>query len=104
MLAVTRNHRIQTYDTEKIMKISKFVFAPLLVALALSMSACDRSDLVSDESSTSHEVEGASTTPQSSEDGGSGMGMTYSGKLGIDMGGGLVMPLSGGMHQLGVGF
>ena len=86
------------------MKISKLVIVPLFVALAISMSACDRSDWVSDETSTSHEVDGASTSPQSDDDGSSGMGMTYSGKLGIDMGGGMVTPIGGLTPQLGVGF
>lgn len=86
------------------MKISKFVVAPLLVALAVSMSACDRSDWVSDDTNTSHEVEGATTTSQSNDDGGSGMGMTYKGKLGIDMGDGMVTPIGGSTPQLGMGF
>lgn len=36
--------------------------------------------------------------------GGSGMGITYTGKVGIDLGGGLYMPMGGGTPQLGYGF
>ena len=37
-------------------------------------------------------------------DGAGGMGMTYTGKMGYNMGGGMVMPLNGGMPQMGTGF
>lgn len=88
------------------MKISKLVVAPLLAAIAFSMSACDtsahsegnsKSVSVSDDSTSS-------TTSQPDDAGSSGMGMTYTGKMGIDMGGGLVMPIGGGTPQLGIGF
>lgn len=35
---------------------------------------------------------------------GSGMGMTYGGKIGMDLGGGLVMPYDGSGISMGYGF
>jgi hypothetical protein len=79
---------------------SKIVIVPLFVALAVSMSACDRA-------STAERTDSGTTQTQTDEtavDNTGGMGMTYTGKMGIDMGGGLVMPMNGGMPQMGIGF
>lgn len=81
---------------------SKIVIVPIFVALAVSMSACDRG-------STAERTDtGTSTTQtqtdETSVDNTGGIGMTYTGKMGIDMGGGLVMPMNGGMPQMGIGF
>lgn len=54
----------------------------------------------------------ANLTPQPAEtsssydydNNGSGLGVTYGGKLGIDMGGGLVMPIDGSGLSMGYGF
>lgn len=84
-------------------KLTKMVLVPLFLALAVSMSACDRSDWVSDETSTSHEVEGASEADTGADESG-GMGVTYGGKIGYDSGGGMVTPITGGLPELGIGF
>lgn len=81
-------------------KTSKFVALPLLAMVALGMSACDRSDWVADEPAPSPET----VTSETVEDTSGGVGMTYTGKMGIDMGNGLVLPMGGTSPQLGYGF
>lgn len=80
---------------------TKLVIVPLFIALAVCMSACGDSHST-DNSKTSSitQVE----TESDVDDTTGGMGMTYNGKMGIDMGGGLIMPMNGGTPQLGFGF
>jgi hypothetical protein len=85
---------------------SKFVIAPLLLALSFSMAACG--DPASSETGNTGTISyegnsGESVSPESTDNTG-GIGMTYNGKLGIDLGGGLVMPMGGGTPQIGIGF
>lgn len=80
----------------------KLIALPVLFALTLGLSACNRSDWVAD--SPASDTVSTETTDSTVDDGAGGMGMTYNGKIGIDMGNGLVMPMSGGMPQLGYGF
>jgi hypothetical protein len=81
---------------------TKLVIVPVFVALAVSMSACGDSHSTDNTSKTGSitQVE----TESSVDDNTGGMGMTYNGKMGIDMGGGLIMPMNGGTPQLGFGF
>lgn len=80
---------------------TNLVIVPLFIALAVSMSACG------DSHSTDNSKTGSITqveTESSVDDTTGGMGMTYNGKMGIDMGGGLIMPMNGGTPQLGFSF
>lgn len=81
----------------------KMIALPVLFALTLGLSACNRSDWV-DDSAPAQDTVSSETVESNVDDGAGGMGMTYNGKMGIDMGGGMVMPISGGMPQLGFGF
>jgi hypothetical protein len=81
---------------------SKMVIVPVFVALAVSMSACDRD--ANTGSKTADITETTTTGSESGDTGSGGIGMTYNGKIGIEMGGGLVMPIGGGSPQLGYGF
>lgn len=85
---------------------------PLFLVLALSMSACHGShagesplpEPVAD--SECYRTANGVTCPSDDDDAhnAGGLGMTYTGKIGIDLGGGIVMPMGGGMPQMGMGF
>lgn len=83
----------------------KLVIVPVFVALTVSMSACGDPHSA-DNTSKSGSITQVKPTPEPNSDEGTsgGIGMTYTGKMGIDMGGGMVMPMSGGMPQMGFGF
>lgn len=81
----------------------KLIVLPVLFALTLGLSACNRSDWVDDSVPVS-DTATTETVDSSVDDGAGGVGMTYGGKVGIDMGGGMVMPMGGGVPQLGYGF
>lgn len=68
----------------------KKIATAALVAAFFMLTACE-----------STEYSGGSDTSPSDP---GGIGMTYNGKLGYDMGGGLVMPLDGSAPGLGYGF
>lgn len=80
---------------------TKLVIVPLFVALAVSMSACGDSH----STDTTSKTDSITQTTESDVDSSTGgIGMTYTGKMGIELGGGLVMPMGGGAPQLGYGF
>lgn len=80
----------------------KLVIVPIFVALAVSMSACGDPHPAENINKSGSITQ--TQTKSDTENSSGGMGITYTGKMGIDMGGGLVMPMNGGMPQMGVGF
>jgi hypothetical protein len=80
----------------------KLIVLPVLFALTLGLSACNRADWVDDSQVPASDTVSSETVDSSDNTG--GMGMTYNGKIGIDMGGGYVLPMGGTTPQLGYGF
>lgn len=76
--------------------MSKKILAVAAGALmALTFTACGEQE----EGSTDHSLDEGEYSP--SDPG--GMGMTYNGKMGVDMGGGFVIPFDGSSPGLGFG-
>jgi hypothetical protein len=67
-------------------------------AAVVGLTACN-SQVTTQDGSTS-----TSSEQDSGMDTGTGMGMTYGGKMGMDLGGGLVLPYDGSGISMGYGF
>lgn len=61
------------------------------VAIGFGLSACGNTGTTSNSDNTTVDTD-------------SGIGITYGGKTGIDLGGGLVLPFDGSSPNLGFGF
>lgn len=73
--------------------IKKLLTVAAVAIMALSVTACGGGD----------EFEEVITTDDYNPSDPGGFGMTYNGKLGMDMGGGFVIPLDGSSPGLGFG-
>lgn len=82
----------------------KLIALPVLFALTLGLSACNRSDWVADSPEPSSDTVSTETVDSTVDDGAGGMGKTYTGKIGIELGGGYVLPMGETTPQLGYGF
>jgi len=67
-------------------------------AVTVGLTACNAN--VSDQGATTD----TGTSSQTDADTGTGMGRTYGGKMGMDLGGGLVLPYDGSGISMGYGF
>lgn len=71
--------------------MKKIAMTVAFVAVMIGLSACDNTGSAGDSESTTVDTD-------------SGIGMTYGGKTGIDIGGGLILPFDGSGPSLGFGF
>ncbi len=87
--------------------MKKILVAILALALTAALSSCGSAPENNDEETVTTIQESNSEVKDKTEDDvddSSGLGMTYNGKMGIDLGNGLVMPFGGGMPSVGMGF
>lgn len=82
-------------STTKAILTSSFLILLLSISgCALTTPSTEDTTSTTDDTSTSYENDEPS----------SGIGMTYNGKVGIDMGGGFVVPFDGSAPGMGMGF
>jgi hypothetical protein len=88
----------------------KLLISGIAVGLALVFTGCGVPTVAKNDGNTSGtqtEQSGLMVDETSdSSDGSSpgGFGVTYNGKIGIDLGGGIIMPMDGSAPSFGVGF
>lgn len=82
--------------------MKKFLTLTLGVALAFGLVGCENSAPSTTPTQINEDVESGDTYDD--DYGYGGMGITYGGRPGIDMGNGFVQPLDGGMMSPGYGF